>query len=231
MSFGDTLRHLAVFNGTRAAVKRRGLQRDVRLIANVSSAHCLQALSHAALGSANAKALARDDRVSKELASVSRHVLINTKDVPLTDGYKRNLRHEGHNLNVMFGSLIIFATFNFADSYAPLLFNLRIGSEVVSMCDSQLAFGLTCARPQQAPIGGVCWLVIAEGAMILRPGRVRHSALQAKYMAQSERGFVSTLVPTWHSSIPANYLESNCLVFLTAARPTYVGPHLRIWPP
>ena len=86
---------------------------------------------HEALGSANAEALARDDRVSKQLASSLRQVLISTKDVPLTDGYKRNLRHEGHNLNVMFGSLIVFATFNFADNYAPLLFTLCNGSEVV----------------------------------------------------------------------------------------------------
>ena len=60
----------------------------MRLIANASSAHCSQALSHEALGSANAEALARDDRVSKELASALRQVLISTKDALLTDGYK-----------------------------------------------------------------------------------------------------------------------------------------------
>ena len=64
-------------------------------------------------------------------------MLISTKDVPLTDGYKRNLRHEGHNLNVMFGSLTVFATFNFADNYAPLLFTLCNGGEVMGdiTCD------------------------------------------------------------------------------------------------
>ena len=122
--FGDTLRRLALFKGTRAAVKRRGFQKDVRLIANASAEHCLQALSHEALGGANAEALARDDRVCKELATALRQVLISTKDVPLADGYKRNLRHEGHNLNIMFGSLTVFATFNFADNYAPSNFTL-----------------------------------------------------------------------------------------------------------
>ena len=39
--FGDALRRLALFRGTRAAVRRRGFQRDVRLIAIASSAHCL----------------------------------------------------------------------------------------------------------------------------------------------------------------------------------------------
>ena len=103
-------------------MRRRGFQIDVRLIANASSAHCLQALSHEALGGANAEALARYDRVSKELATALRQVLISTKDVPLTDGYRRNLRHEGHNLNMTFGSLTVFATTNVADKYEPLLF-------------------------------------------------------------------------------------------------------------
>jgi len=51
-------------------------------------------------------------------------MLVSTKHVPLTDGYRRNLRHEGHNLNVMLGALTVFATCNFADNYAPLMFQL-----------------------------------------------------------------------------------------------------------
>ena len=51
-------------------------------------------------------------------------MLISTKNVPLTDGYRRNLRHEGHNLNLTFGCPTVFATFNFADNYSPLLFQL-----------------------------------------------------------------------------------------------------------
>ena len=90
-----------------------------------------------ALGNANTELLARDDRVSKELATALRQVLISTQDVPLTDGYRRNLRHEGHNLNVAFGSLTVFVTFNFADNYAPLLFKLCNGEEVMGdiTCD------------------------------------------------------------------------------------------------
>ena len=42
----------------------------------------------------------------------------------MTDGYKRNLRHESHNLNVAEGALVVLATFNFADTYSPLLFQL-----------------------------------------------------------------------------------------------------------
>ena len=60
-----------------------------------------------------------------------------TKDVPVTDGCKRNLRHEGHNLNVLFGSLTVFVTFNFADTYAPLLFKLCSGEDAIGdiVCD------------------------------------------------------------------------------------------------
>ena len=76
--FGDTLRRLAFFKGTRAAVRRRGFQRDVQLIAKACSAHCLQALTHEALGKANTEALARDDRVSKELATALRQVFTST---------------------------------------------------------------------------------------------------------------------------------------------------------
>ena len=78
--FGDTLRRLALFKGTRAAVKRKGFQKDVRLIANASSAQCFQALTHEALGSANTEALARDVRVSTQLATALRQVLISTFD-------------------------------------------------------------------------------------------------------------------------------------------------------
>ncbi|CAK0909949.1 unnamed protein product [Prorocentrum cordatum] len=90
-----------------------------------------------ALGSANTEALARDDRVSKELATAFRQVLISAKDVFLTGGYKRNPRHEGHNLNVAFGSLTVFATFNSADNYAPLLLRPCNGEEVIGdvTCD------------------------------------------------------------------------------------------------
>ena len=42
--FGDTLRRLQIFKGTRLALKRKGFQKDVELIANATSEHCLQAM-------------------------------------------------------------------------------------------------------------------------------------------------------------------------------------------
>ena len=58
----------------------------------------------------NAESLARNEAVPQELRTALRQMLIATKDVPFTDGSKRALRHEGHALNVTYGSLEVFAT-------------------------------------------------------------------------------------------------------------------------
>lgn len=133
--FGDTLKRLLLFRGTRMALRRAGFQRDVKLIANATSEQCVAALQHSAgqpgdVRNANMESLTSNEKIALELRTALRQVLISTKDVPLTDGYKRNLRHESHNLNVTEGALVVFATFNFADTYSPLLFQLvREGSE------------------------------------------------------------------------------------------------------
>ena len=120
------------------ALKRKGFQRDVELIANSTSEQCMTALQASAgrpgdVANANMEALASSDKVALELKTAFRQVLISTKDVPLTDGYKRNLRHESHNLNVTEGALVVFATFNFADTYSPLLFPIGArGARAVS---------------------------------------------------------------------------------------------------
>ena len=79
------------------------------------------------VSNANMEALSHNDKLALELWTALRQVLISAKDVPFTDGYKRNLRHESHNLNVTEGALVVFATFNFADTYSPLLFQLVRG--------------------------------------------------------------------------------------------------------
>jgi hypothetical protein len=130
--FGDTLKRLLLFRGTRMALKRKGFQRDVKLIANSTSEQCVTALKASAgqpgdVRNANMEALSSNEKIALQLRTALRQVLISTKDVPLTDGYKRNLRHESHNLNVTEGALVVFATFNFADTYSPLLFQLVRG--------------------------------------------------------------------------------------------------------
>jgi len=127
--FGDTLRRLLLFKGTRMALRRKGFQKDVKLIAESTSEQCVAALQASAgqpgdLKDAAMEGLVGNEKVSAELKTALKQVLISTKDVPLTDGYKRSLRHEGHNLNVTEGALVVFATFNFADTYSPVLFRL-----------------------------------------------------------------------------------------------------------
>jgi hypothetical protein len=128
--FGDTLRRLLMFRGTRMAFKRRGFQKDVKAIAGATAEMCSQAMD-TITGHANAEALANNENVPKELQTALRQMLISTKDVPFTDGYKRSHRHEGHNRNVTYGSLVVFATSNFADGYSPVLFQLLDAGDVL----------------------------------------------------------------------------------------------------
>ena len=130
--FGDTLRRLLLFRGTRMALKRKGFQKDVKLIANAKTEQCIAALQSSAgqpgdVRNANMEALSHNEKIALELRTAFQQVLISTKDVPQTDGYKKNQRHESHNLNVTEGALVVFATFNFADTYSPLLFQLVRG--------------------------------------------------------------------------------------------------------
>ena len=76
-------------------------------------------------------------------------MLISTKDVPLTDGYKRSLRHESHNLNVTEGALVVFATFNYADTYSPLLFQLVRGGAASAV--EHIGDDIVCRLTDDAP--------------------------------------------------------------------------------
>ena len=152
--FGDTLRRLLLFKGTRLALKRKGFQKDVKLIANATSEQCMTALQASAgkpgdVANANMEALANNDKIALELRTALRQVMISTKDVPFTDGYKRNLRHESHNLNVAEGALVVFATFNFADTYSPLLFQLVRGSSGGSV--EHIGDDIVCKLTDDAP--------------------------------------------------------------------------------
>ena len=152
--FGDTLRRLLLFRGTRMALKRKGFQKDVKLIANSTSEQCIAALKSSAgqpgeVRNANMEALSNNEKIALELRTALRQVLISTKDVPLTDGYKRNLRHESHNLNIAEGALAVFATFNFADNYAPLLFQLVRGGSDGSA--EHIGEDIVCSLTDDAP--------------------------------------------------------------------------------
>ena len=152
--FGQTLMQLLRFQGTRMALKRKGFQKDVKLIANATSEQCVAALSDSAgqpgdVRNANMESLSNNEKVALELRTALRQVLISTKDVPLTDGYKRNLRHESHNLNVTEGALVVFATFNFAGTYSPLLFQLVRGGPGGSI--EHIGEDIVCHLTDDAP--------------------------------------------------------------------------------
>ena len=152
--FGDTLRRLLLFRGTRMALRRRGFQKDIKLIANSQSDQCVAALQSSAgqpgdVRNANLEALSNNEKIASELRTAFKQVLISTKDVPLTDGYKRNLRHESHNLNVAEGALVVFATFNFADNYSPLLFQLVRGGPDGSV--EHIGDDIVCRLTDDAP--------------------------------------------------------------------------------
>lgn len=144
---GDTLRRLLMFRGTRVAFKRKGYQKDVSMIAKASSEMVRDAYERLLRpeGSAgqppndNAERLAGNDALAQELRTALRQMLIATKDVPFTDGSKRALRHEGHALNVTYGSLQVFATYNFADSYSAVSFKLLNNDEDSTGSDGRSA--------------------------------------------------------------------------------------------
>ena len=162
-------------------------------------------------GHANAEELANNIAVPKELQTALRQMLISTKDVPFTDGYKRSHRHEGHNLNVTFGSLVVFATFNFADNYSPVLFQLleedgeHIGDIKFNLGDDAPALP-TLQRMQQliaqSPRAlAKFFLLMDDIADIYLMGIDhsfigRHHVQQSFHQATREDNFASTAVPS-----------------------------------
>ena len=66
--------------------------------------------------------------VPENLRKAIRQVLFDTIKLPITDGYGRSLRHQGHNMNAAHGPLKIFITADFADVYSPILVSM-IGTD------------------------------------------------------------------------------------------------------
>ena len=104
---GDTLRRLLMFRGTRIAFKRRGYEKDVKLIAKASSEMCREAYENLIRPGAerraaqpccdgvrmgprgpnlNAERLAGHEAVPKELQIALRQMLISTKMCPSRTG-------------------------------------------------------------------------------------------------------------------------------------------------
>ena len=131
-------------------------------------------------------------------------MLISTKDVPLTDGYKRNLRHEGHNLNVTFGTLTVFATFNYSDNYAPLLFKLCNGEDVIGdiVCD------LSADQPDMPSLHRMQQLIaespraqVTMGRNLIRLAGCVEGERVSQWGGETERAVPSSWAPSMHPPI------------------------------
>ena len=164
-------------------------------------------------GRANAEELANNAAVPKDLQTALRQMLISTKDVPFTDGYKRSHRHEGHNLNVTFGPLVVFATFNFADNYSPVLFQLlekdgehigdigvkfHLGDDAPALPTLQKMQQLIAQSPRAQAKYFLLMDDIADIYLmgIDRSFIGRHHVQQSFHQATREDNFASTAVPS-----------------------------------
>ena len=152
--FGSVLRHILILRGVGTVFRREGYEADLRQIANAKAEDCVAALcgterrsqpsgaAKPAVDVASRPSTARSNRpqgqsidqlannpnVPENLRKALRQVLFVQVKVPFTDGYRKKLRHEGHNLNAVLGPLKIFATANFADVHSPVMLSLLLAT-------------------------------------------------------------------------------------------------------
>ena len=141
--FGSVFRHMLILRGVGATFRRQGYEADLKQIANAKASDCVEALCRgkdsaakpAPEEGANAAKPARQrgldqlayaPDVPPTLQRALRQVLFSQVNVPFTDGYRRKLRHEGHNLNAVHGPLKLFLTVNFSDVYSPILLSMLL---------------------------------------------------------------------------------------------------------
>ena len=111
--FADVLRRMNTLQSMKTAFDREGFQKDMKLIAHVTSEQFLEAQTAIMTGTRST--------LPPEVAAALRHVDFATALVPLTDGHKMRLRHFGHAINIQNGPLGTFSTHNYADTYHPLM--------------------------------------------------------------------------------------------------------------
>ena len=126
--FGSVLRQLLLRKGVNTVFCRHGYEADLKMIAKASATDCVEALCRPDAAKPDRQRsldqLAYAPSVPENLRKALRQVLFAQVNVPFTDGYRRGLRHEGHNLNAVHGPLKIFMTANFADVYSPVMLSM-----------------------------------------------------------------------------------------------------------
>ena len=129
--FGSALRQGLILRGVGTVFRRQGYEADLKAIAKARPEDCVQALCGSAGKPERQRGLdqlAYAPDVPENLRTALKQVLFAQVKVPFTDGYRRKLRHEGHNLNAVHGPLKLFVTANFADVYSPVMLSMVWGS-------------------------------------------------------------------------------------------------------
>ena len=123
---GDATRRLALLQGVRGAVQRKGFWQDLKAISEASVSDFMVAQNIATPGESLGTAATRSDMPAKTRTAL-RTLLLSTANVFGTEGRKQSLRHEIHAANLLFGAGTFFATPNHADTYSPLMLLLHRG--------------------------------------------------------------------------------------------------------
>ena len=123
---GDAVRRLALLQGCRATMQRKGFWQDLKDIAEASTEDFMIAQNIATPGESLGSASSRSDMPAK-VRTALRSLLISTANVFGTEGRKQSLRYEMHAANLLFGAGTFFATPNHADTYSPLMLLLHRG--------------------------------------------------------------------------------------------------------
>ena len=107
----------------------QGFEADLKAIAKARPQDYVQVLCSAGKPDRHRglDQLAYAPDVPENLRTALKQVLFSQVKVPFTDGYRRKLRHEGHNLNAVHGPLKLFVTGNFADVYSPVMLSMVLG--------------------------------------------------------------------------------------------------------
>ena len=100
--FGSVLRQLLLRKGVNAVFRRQGYEADLKMIAKATATDCLEAPCHSNR-QRSLDQLAYAPNVPEHIRKALRQVLFAQVNVPLTAGYRRGLRDEGHNLNAVHG--------------------------------------------------------------------------------------------------------------------------------
>eukprot|EP00973_Karenia_brevis_P080023 11102490-Karenia_brevis.AAC.1 len=87
------------FKGVKMAFSRQGYEADIKLMSQANPEHCVEALTGTSFKNEPLDRLAYNEAIPPALRALLKQVMIATVNVPFTDGYKRQLRHESHNLN------------------------------------------------------------------------------------------------------------------------------------